>query len=148
NNATCSASPSRPTSSAAMASRLAAAAALAKARSKCVLPLPPGPQRKTKPSPPASASRRAFTAAPLFHGQKFSGVGDGGGASSSNSCCIRLEFCSQHVTLSASPSLGQQEADHLPRRRGGHRRGRRPGRGDQAFREEDDAPGGASGHRR
>src|SRR5206468_5504189 len=111
-----------------------------------VLPLPPGPQRKTKRSPSSSASRSAFSAAAFFPGEKLSSVGGGGGASSSRSCCINPSRSRRaagisikirgrkHVTLSATPSLDQQEADHLPRRRGGYRRGGRAGRGDQALR--------------
>src|SRR5260221_1162774 len=155
NSATCSASPRRATSSTAAASSFAAAAASEKARRRWVLPLPPGPQRKTKRSPSSIASRSAFSAAPFFPGEKLSRVGGGGGASSSRSCCInprrrggrrtfQLKFGGRkHVTLSATPSLDQQEADHLPRRRGGHRRRGRAGRGDQAVREEDAAPGSA-----
>src|SRR6266850_3788640 len=109
-----------------------APAAPAKARRRCVLPLPPGPQRKTKRSPSSSASLSALSAAPFFPGEKFSSVGGGGGASSSRSCCIdpcRLRRAAgisikirgrKHATLSATPSLDQQEADHLPRRRSGH----------------------------
>src|SRR6266487_737984 len=164
-SAICSASPRRATSSTAAASSFAAAAASAKARRRCVLPLPLGPHRKTKRSPSSSASRSAFSAAPFFPAEKFSSVGGGGGASSSSNCCIgpfpprrgglgsfRLRFGGEtrnkRVTLAATLRLDQQEADHLPRRRGGHRRRGRAGRGDQAFREENPAPGSARRHRR
>src|SRR5881396_2926396 len=159
-SAICSASPRRATSSTAAASSFAAAAASEKARRRWVLPLPLGPQRKTKRSPSSSASRSAFSAAPFFPGEKLSSVGGGGGASSSRSCCInpcrsrRAAGISikirgrRHVTLSATSSLDQQEADHLPRRRGGYRRGGRASRGYQAFRKEDAAPGSARRNRR
>jgi len=115
----------------------------AKARRRCVLPLPPDPRQRR------SARRlerllSGLSAAPFFPGEKFSSVGGGRGEleqellhrsmpPQAGGGHFQLKSGRKHATYLQPPVLNQQEADHLPRRRSGHRCRRRAGEAIKPF---------------